>query len=70
MTALMRLVELDSGKILLDGIDIRSVGLKKLRSNIAVIPQVSSVLLRTIARNLSLSNLRLSCVCITGPCTV
>jgi ATP-binding cassette subfamily C (CFTR/MRP) protein 1 len=39
MTALMRLVELDSGKILLDGVDIREVGLTKLRSNIAVIPQ-------------------------------
>lgn len=40
MTALMRLVELDGGNILLDGIDIKSVGLTKLRSNIAVIPQV------------------------------
>jgi ABC-type multidrug transport system fused ATPase/permease subunit len=41
MTALMRLVELDGGSILLDGVDIRLVGLSKLRSNIAVIPQVS-----------------------------
>jgi ABC-type multidrug transport system fused ATPase/permease subunit len=40
MTALMRLVELDSGRIFLDGVDIQSVGLTKLRSNIAVIPQV------------------------------
>jgi ABC-type cobalamin/Fe3+-siderophores transport system ATPase subunit len=40
MTALMRLVELDSGSILLDGVNIQSVGLTKLRSNIAVIPQV------------------------------
>ena len=39
MVALLRIVELDSGSIEIDGVDIKDVGLKKLRSNIAVIPQ-------------------------------
>ena len=39
MAALMRLVELDSGSIVIDGIDISKLGLKRLRSSIAVIPQ-------------------------------
>jgi ABC-type multidrug transport system fused ATPase/permease subunit len=39
MTALLRIVELDEGQILIDGQDIQVVGLSKLRSNIAVIPQ-------------------------------
>lgn len=39
MVALLRIVELYSGSIKIDGVDIRIVGLKKLRSKIAVIPQ-------------------------------
>lgn len=39
MVALLRIVELHGGSIEIDGIDIKSVGLKKLRSMIAVIPQ-------------------------------
>ena len=39
MTALMRLVELDEGRIDIDGQDISQIGLKLLRSKIAVIPQ-------------------------------
>ena len=39
MTALMRLAELDNGQILLDGVDIKSLGLQRLRSSIAVVPQ-------------------------------
>jgi ATP-binding cassette, subfamily C (CFTR/MRP), member 1 len=39
MTALLRIVEIDEGQILIDGQDIRDVGLEKLRSNIACIPQ-------------------------------
>jgi ATP-binding cassette subfamily C (CFTR/MRP) protein 1 len=52
MTALMRLVELDGGRILLDGIDIREVGLTKLRSNIAVIPQDPVLFSGSIKSNL------------------
>jgi ATP-binding cassette, subfamily C (CFTR/MRP), member 1 len=52
MTALMRLVELDGGNILLDGIDTRPVGLRKLRSNIAVIPQDPVLFSGTIKTNL------------------
>ena len=36
MVSLLRLVELDSGSITIDGIDIRNLGLKLLRSKIAV----------------------------------
>ena len=39
MAALMRLVEIETGKILIDGVDLKSLGLQCVRSNIAVIPQ-------------------------------
>ena len=39
MISLLRIVELCEGQILVDGQDIRKVGLAKLRSNIAIIPQ-------------------------------
>ena len=37
--ALLRLTELEHGNILIDGVDIRSIGLDTLRSSIAIIPQ-------------------------------
>jgi ATP-binding cassette subfamily C (CFTR/MRP) protein 1 len=52
MTALMRLVELDGGKVLLDGVDTRPLGLRKLRSSIAVIPQDPVLFSGTIKTNL------------------
>ncbi len=52
MTALMRLVELDGGKIVLDGVDTKTVGLRKLRSNIAVIPQDPVLFSGSIKTNL------------------
>lgn len=52
MTALMRLVELDGGKIMLDGVDTKNVGLRKLRSNIAVIPQDPVLFSGSIKTNL------------------
>ena len=40
MLCLYRLLELESGSILIDGVDIKTLGLKTLRSKLAIIPQV------------------------------
>ena len=50
--ALLRLVELEDGKIVLDGIDHRLVGLQTLRSHIAVIPQDPVLFSGTVKSNL------------------
>lgn len=39
MAALFRMVELSSGKIIIDGIDVSQIGLRSLRSKIAILPQ-------------------------------
>lgn len=52
MVALLRIVELYSGCIKVDGLDIRELGLKKLRSMIAVIPQDPVLFSGTIRTNL------------------
>jgi ABC-type multidrug transport system fused ATPase/permease subunit len=52
MVALMRIVELSEGKVRIDGIDSRSVGLSKLRSSIAVIPQDPVLFSGTVRTNL------------------
>jgi ABC-type multidrug transport system fused ATPase/permease subunit len=52
MVALMRIVELSEGKIFIDGQDIRTVGLAKLRSNLAVIPQDPVLFSGTVRSNL------------------
>lgn len=52
MVSLLRIVELDSGMILIDGCDTREIGLTKLRSNIAVIPQDPVLFSGTIRSNL------------------
>lgn len=39
MLALFRLISVDSGRILLSGIDTRSIGLDALRRQLAIIPQ-------------------------------
>jgi len=52
MVALLRIVELSEGQILIDGQDIRKVGLAKLRSNIAVIPQDPVLYSGTVRTNL------------------
>ncbi|KAL3185903.1 hypothetical protein MRX96_028779 [Rhipicephalus microplus] len=52
LVALMRMKELESGCIILDGIDISSLGLHELRSSIAVIPQEPVLFQGTVRYNL------------------
>ena len=52
LQTLFRLVDIDEGKIEIDGVDIREVGLHLLRNNIAFIPQTPFLLQGTIRQNL------------------
>uniref|UniRef100_A0A673X4S4 ATP-binding cassette sub-family C member 10 n=1 Tax=Salmo trutta TaxID=8032 RepID=A0A673X4S4_SALTR len=50
--ALFRMVELNQGQILLDGVDTRQVGLAQLRSKLAIIPQDPFMFSGTVRENL------------------
>lgn len=52
LQALFRLVELSEGRILIDGVDIKTLGLHILRKGIAYIPQVPFLLAGTIKQNI------------------
>jgi ATP-binding cassette subfamily C (CFTR/MRP) protein 1 len=50
--ALFRLAELASGRILIDGIDIATLGLRKLRQSVAIMPQDAFLFAASIRANL------------------
>lgn len=52
MAALFRLADVESGRVLVDGRDVRSLGVRTLRRAVAVIPQEPVMLNGSIAYNL------------------
>lgn len=49
---MLRIVNLNSGSITIDGYDISKIGLDILRSKLALVPQDSTLFLGTLRENL------------------
>jgi ABC-type multidrug transport system fused ATPase/permease subunit len=47
------MVELDSGSISIDGVNIATLGLRQLRTKMSIIPQVGVIPLGTACQNMS-----------------
>lgn len=52
ITSLFRFIEADSGRIIIDGIDISKIGLQTVRQSISIIPQDPTLFTGTIRTNL------------------
>lgn len=52
LTALLRLTELDSGSVNIDGVDVSTIGLRQLRNSIAILPQDPLLFSGTLRTNL------------------
>lgn len=52
LTGLLRLTELESGKVVIDGVDVAKIGLADLRRRIAVLPQDPLIFSGTLRSNL------------------
>jgi len=52
MQALFRMVEIESGTIVIDGVDISEIGLTDLRKQLAIIPQDPLVFMGSVRHNL------------------
>mmetsp|Transcript_20744 Transcript_20744/g.29812 ORF Transcript_20744/g.29812 Transcript_20744/m.29812 type:complete len:1497 (+) Transcript_20744:45-4535(+) len=57
VTAILRLVEISGGKIEIDGVDVSTLGLRTLRSAVAIIPQDPVLFSGTVRSNLDPFNL-------------
>ena len=55
-----RFYDVTSGRVTLDGVDIKDLSLKELRDNIGIVPQKSLLFSGTVATNLQLANAGIS----------